>query len=46
MCAYGVVLATGKHRPMDLIGAVLAAAGLAIAMLGVGRLLSPHFFSG
>jgi uncharacterized BrkB/YihY/UPF0761 family membrane protein len=46
MCGYGVVLATGKHRPLDFIGAVLAAAGLAIAMLGVGRLLAQRFFSG
>jgi hypothetical protein len=45
-CVYGVVLATGMRRPMDLVGALLAAAGLAVAMLGVGRLLSERFFSG
>ncbi len=46
LCGYGLVLTTGKRRPIDLVGAVLAAAGLAIAMLGAGRLLSPRFFSG
>jgi hypothetical protein len=45
-CVYGVVLATGMRRPMDLVGALLAAAGLAVAMLGAGRLLSERFFSG
>jgi hypothetical membrane protein len=45
-CAYGVLLATGKRRPMDLLGALLAASGLALAMLGAGRLLSQRFFSG
>ena len=46
LCGYGLVLATGKRRPIDLVGAVLAAAGLALAMLGAGRLLSERFFSG
>ena len=45
-CVWGVVLATGMRRPVDLVGALLAAAGLAIAMLGAGRLLSERFFSG
>lgn len=45
-CVSGVVLATGMRRPVDLLGAVLAATGLAIAMLGAGRLLSERFFSG
>jgi len=45
-CVYGVVLATGMRRPMDLVGALLAAAGLAVAMLGAGRLLSERFLSG
>jgi hypothetical membrane protein len=45
-CAYGVLLATGKRRPMDLLGALLAASGLALAMLGAGRLLSECFFTG
>jgi drug/metabolite transporter (DMT)-like permease len=42
--AYGVVLASERHRPVDLAGALLAAAGLALALLGVGRLLSRAFF--
>lgn len=46
LCGYGVLLATGMRRPLDLLGAVLAASGLAIAMLGAGRLLSERFFSG
>ena len=45
-CVWGVVLATGMHRPVDLLGALLAAGGLAIAMLGAGRLLSERFLSG
>jgi len=45
-CVFGVVLAAGMRRPVDLLGALLAAAGLAIAMLGAGRLLSERFFSG
>jgi hypothetical protein len=46
LCVYGVLLATGMRRPLDLLGALLAAAGLATAMLGTGRLLSERFFSG
>jgi hypothetical protein len=46
LCGYGVLLATGMRRPIDLLGALLAASGLAIAMLGAGRLLSQRFFSG
>ena len=45
-CVWGVLLATGMRRPVDLLGALLAAAGLAIAMLGAGRLLSERFFTG
>jgi hypothetical protein len=45
-CVWGVLLATGMRRPVDLLGALLAAGGLAIAMLGAGRLLSERFFSG
>ena len=41
---YGVRLATMRRRPADLAGALLAAAGLALALLGVGRLLSNKFF--
>lgn len=45
-CVQGVRLATSAHRPKDLLGALLAAAGLAVAMLGAGRLLSERFFTG
>jgi hypothetical protein len=45
-CVWGVLLATGMRRPMDLVGALLAAVGLAVAMLGAGRLLSERFFTG
>ena len=41
---YGVLLASERHRPVDLAGALLAAAGLALALLGVGRVLSDKFF--
>jgi drug/metabolite transporter (DMT)-like permease len=41
---YGVLLASERHRPIDLAGALLAAVGLAVAMLAVGRLLSDRFF--
>jgi hypothetical protein len=46
LCGYGVTLATGRRRPIDLLGSLLAAVGLAIAALGAGRLLSERFFSG
>jgi hypothetical protein len=45
-CVWGMLLATGMRRPMDLLGALLAASGLAMAMLGAGRLLSERFFTG
>ena len=45
-CGYGVLLATGARRPLDIVGALLAAAGLTMALLGAGRLLSERFFSG
>jgi hypothetical protein len=45
-CVYGVLLATGARRPIDLLGALLAASGLGVAMLGAGRLLSERFFTG
>ena len=41
---YGVLLASERHRPVDLAGALLAAAGLALALTCVGRLLSDKFF--
>jgi drug/metabolite transporter (DMT)-like permease len=40
---YGVRLASERRRPVDLAGALLAAAGLALALLGAGRLLSDRF---
>jgi hypothetical protein len=46
LCGYGVLLATRSKRPLSLAGALLAATGLAFAMLGVGRLLSERLFSG
>jgi drug/metabolite transporter (DMT)-like permease len=41
---YGVRLVNERHQPIDLAGALLAAAGLALALAGVGRLLSNTFF--
>jgi hypothetical protein len=46
LCGYGVVLASKARRPIDLLGALLAALGLAAVVLGAGRLLSERFFSG
>ena len=40
---YGLLLATERHRPVDLAGMLLAAAGLATALLGVGRVLADKF---
>lgn len=45
LCGYGVALAAKPRRPADLLGALLAALGLATALLGTGRLLSDRFFS-
>ncbi len=45
LCGYGVVLAARTRRPLDLLGSILAAVGLATAMLGAGRLLSERFFT-
>lgn len=41
----GLRLATSRPRPIDLGGGLLAALGVLMALLGVGRLLSPVFFS-
>jgi hypothetical membrane protein len=41
---YGALLASERRRPIDLAGALLAAAGLGLALLGAGRLLSDRFF--
>jgi hypothetical protein len=46
LCGYGVLLVSKKPRPLDLLGALLAAVGLGSAVLGVGRLLSQRFFAG
>jgi hypothetical protein len=46
LSGHGVVLATKMRRPIDLLGALLAAAGIGAAVLGAGRLLSERFFSG
>jgi len=46
LCGYGILLTTKMRRPVDLLGALLAASGLGAAMLGAGRLLSQRFFSG
>jgi hypothetical protein len=40
LCGYGVALASKRRRPLDLLGALLAAGGLGAAMLGAGRFLS------
>ena len=40
----GVVLATGRPRPIDLAGALLAPLGLGLAFLGAARLLAPGLF--
>ena len=45
-CAYGIALATSRRRPLDLLGGLLAAVGLALATLGAGRMLSERFFTG
>jgi lysophospholipase L1-like esterase len=42
--ALGVRVALERPRPLNLAGMLLAPAGLAIALLGVGRVLSPSFF--
>jgi hypothetical protein len=45
LCGYGVALAAKPRRPLDLLGALLAALGLSTALLGAGRLLSDRFFT-
>jgi hypothetical protein len=41
---WGVVTALRGRRPASLGGALLAALGLALALMGVTRLLVPSFF--
>lgn len=40
----GVRLALERGRPLNLAGMLLAPLGLCLALIGVGRLLSPSFF--
>jgi lysophospholipase L1-like esterase len=42
----GVRLALERPRPINLAGMLLAPLGLALALAGVGRALSPSFFGG
>lgn len=46
LCVTGVRYATGRPRPLDLVGALLAPAGLLIGYLGVARLLDERLFGG
>jgi len=43
LAASGMRLATERRRPVDIGGALLAATGLLVALLGAGRLLSNDF---
>ncbi|HXU82915.1 MAG TPA: GDSL-type esterase/lipase family protein, partial [Polyangia bacterium] len=44
VAGFGVRLALEAPRPRNLIGMLLAPLGLCVALVGVGRLLSPGFF--
>ena len=44
LAVVGVRLATERPRPIDLGGALLGPAGLLVALVGAGRMLSPAFF--
>jgi lysophospholipase L1-like esterase len=44
VAGFGVRLALERPRPRNLAGMLLAPVGLGLALLGVGRLLSPAFF--
>src|SRR3954471_6216957 len=41
---FGVRLALERPRPRNLAGMLLAPVGLCVALLGVGRILTPSFF--
>src|SRR4051794_18240725 len=41
---FGVRLALERARPRNLAGMLLGPLGLCVALLGVGRLMSPSFF--
>jgi lysophospholipase L1-like esterase len=43
LSGFGVRLALERPRPVNLLGMLLAPAGLALALLGLGRVLSPGF---
>lgn len=44
LCAWGVVTASRGRRPASLGAALVAAVGLALALMGMTRLLVPGFF--
>jgi hypothetical protein len=44
LATVGVRVAAERPRPASLGGALLAAVGLLVALLGAGRALSPRFF--
>jgi lysophospholipase L1-like esterase len=46
LAGLGVRTALERPRPLNLAGMLLAPLGLGLALLGVGRLLSPGFFGG
>jgi hypothetical protein len=43
-CGWGVRAATSPRRPLDLVGALVAAAGAAFAALAGAALVVPGFF--
>jgi lysophospholipase L1-like esterase len=44
VAGFGVRVALERPRPLNLAGMLLAPLGLCVALLGVGRVLSPSFF--
>jgi len=44
VAGFGVRVALERPRPRNLAGMLLAPVGLCVALLGVGRMLSPSFF--
>jgi hypothetical protein len=44
LAGWGIAIAVGAGRPRNLAGALGAAAGLALALLGAARWLVPGFF--
>ena len=43
LCAWGMRAATSGRRPLDLVGAVAAALGIALAGAGGAQLVVPEF---